>query len=70
MRATDEQIVAAIRAYWAEHGFSPSLRDVGKMVGLKSAAAVGRRIAMLRDAGVLTYEDGVPRSIVMRSRDE
>ena len=68
-KATDEQILDAIAAYIEEHGYSPSSRDVGRMVGLRSASTVMGRLRMLRDAGLLRFDDKVPRSIVLVSRD-
>lgn len=68
-KVTDEEIVEAIRGYWEEHGYSPSLRDVGRMVGLRSASTVMGRLRLLRESGALTFDDKVPRSIVLRSRD-
>ena len=68
-KATDEQILDAIAAYIGEHGYSPSSRDVGRMVGLRSASTVMGRLRLLRESGALTFDDKVPRSIVLVSRD-
>lgn len=69
MKATDEQILDMIARYVSEHGYSPSMRDVAEMAGLKSTSSIHRRLRLLRDAGKLTFDDRISRSIVLRSQD-
>jgi len=61
--ATDQDILDFIEQYVRVHGFSPSLADIGRGVGLTSRSAILRRISKLRERGKLTYMDGVPRTI-------
>lgn len=63
MKATDRQMVVAIRDYVEEHGYSPSFRDLGAAVGIVSAGSVKYRLSSLRDKGLLTYDDLIPRTI-------
>lgn len=63
MRVSDEEILKAIRDYEARHGYSPSIRDVGMACGGMSPGSMKYRIARLRDKGLVTYEDGKPRTL-------
>lgn len=59
---SDEQIVGAIARYVGEHGYSPSVRDVSEAIGI-SLAPTKRRLDMLRKMGVITFKDGMARTI-------
>ena len=63
MKATDEQIVDYIRGYIREHGYSPSLRDIGTAFGIGSVGSVKYRMTSLRGKGLVTFEDRKPRTI-------
>ena len=63
MVATDEQILDAIKAYIDIYGYSPSMRDIGTIVGIKSASAVKSRFEHLRKKGLVTFGDNMPRTI-------
>ena len=47
-----QRIMAAIRALHAEHGFAPSLREIGEACGLKSTSSVQHQLNVL-DASAL-----------------
>lgn len=59
---TDAQVVAVIRAYIDSHGYSPSMRDIAKAIGL-SVSPTKRRLDLMRDKGLITFESGKPRTI-------
>lgn len=66
----DERCFAAIRSYVAEHGYPPTLAEIGVITGHTSRATVKRRVARLVDRGwVTTAGPGVPRSIVVVRTD-
>lgn len=66
MKATDEQIAAAIAEYTREHGYSPSIRDLNGMLGYSSTGSTRTRLIAMRNKGMIDYEDGKPRTIVVR----
>ena len=59
---TDRRVLEAIVEFWAEHGYSPSLREIGKAVG-RAPSVVSRHLAYLRNKGLIAYDDGITRSI-------
>jgi repressor LexA len=70
--ATNEQgeavrvaMVGAIKRYIQRHGYPPTVREIGAMVGLKSSASVQRHIEKLFKEGKLETdaEPGTPRAI-------
>lgn len=63
MKVTNGQILEAIRRYRNEHGYSPSMREVGASVGIKSPSAIKYRLGRLRQLGLVSYEDGMPRTL-------
>jgi repressor LexA len=64
---TDEvtaQVYAFIRAYFDEHGFAPSLRDIGAACYL-SPSNVVRYLDRLEARGLISREIRKPRSIAL-----
>ncbi|MEV0677851.1 transcriptional repressor LexA [Actinosynnema sp. NPDC050436] len=62
-----QQILAAIRDWVVRHGYSPSTRQIGEAVGLRSTSAVSRHLAALEDLGFLRRGDAVSRPIDVRA---
>ena len=67
MTERDEAIAAFVRAYWAERGYSPSLREIGAAVGMRSTSMVRYRLDKLEAAGVIERTPGISRSIRLRA---
>jgi len=59
------QILAAITTHIAEHGYAPSIREIGKIVGLKSTSSVKHQLEMLEDKGCLKISRKKGRAIEM-----
>ncbi len=57
------QVYEAIRTHIAEHGFAPTLREIGDLVGLKSPSSVKHQIQSLQDHGLLRVNAGKGRAI-------
>ena len=45
----------AIRDYIEEYGFSPTLRDLGKILGKNSTATIWARLKILKRKGYIDY---------------
>jgi repressor LexA len=60
------QILDFIVDHQSEHGFPPSVREIGSAVGLKSPATVKSHLDNLRDAGFLRTHPTKPRAIEVR----
>ncbi len=60
-----QQIYDYIRAFQAEHGYPPSVREIGEAVGLSSPSTVHFHLKGLEEAGVITKAAGKTRAISM-----
>jgi repressor LexA len=59
------KIVQVIEAYFREHGCSPSNREIAKRAGLASTSSVSHHLRKLRAAGLVSYDDGHPRTVTV-----
>lgn len=64
-KASDESIVSFISRYRREHGYAPSVREIMVGTGYESPWTVRRRLGQMRDRGIITFDDGKPRTIVV-----
>ena len=58
-----EQILDFIREFCASHGFGPTIREIGRGVGLQSASTVAGYLNRMTRDGLITSIPGTPRSI-------
>lgn len=58
-----ELIVAFVGKFFTEHGYAPTMREVGRGVGLTSPSSTRHHLLHLRSAGELTWTDGIARSL-------
>lgn len=65
-----EAILAFLRDYQAEFGYSPSIREITDAVGLKGTYATRVHLHRLADEGKLRIRAGVSRSIVLEVVDD
>jgi repressor LexA len=63
---TDRQqrILDAIRAFTAERGYPPSVREIGERVGLSSSSTVQSHLKTLERRGLLKRDPTKPRALV------
>lgn len=59
-----EEILAFINQFSAEHGYAPSVREIAAGVGLRSTASVSYHLDRLRDQGMLTGPAGKKRVLL------
>lgn len=57
------QILRVIERYIADHGCSPSSREIAAAAGLKSPSTALRYLKQLKADGYVTYQPGVPRTV-------
>lgn len=62
MKVNDLEIMDAIDAFIAEHGYCPSFRDLSDALGIGISATKHRLDRMRRDK-LVTFEDGKARTI-------
>ncbi len=58
----DRQIVSSIQTYINEHGYAPTIREIAANVG-RSLETVHRRLADLKDQGVVTQDGTKARTL-------
>ena len=63
--AKREEIVQFIAAYYLEHRYPPSVREVGEGVGLTSSATVWHHLRQLERDGRIQRDPKVPRSLLI-----
>ncbi len=61
-----QRILATIRDWVVRHGYSPSTREIGDAVGLRSSSAVSKHLASLEDKGFLRRSAAMSRPIDVR----
>ena len=57
------EIFDYVKTYAREHGYPPTVRDIGKAIGLTSSSTVHAHLANLEKLGVLKRDPTKPRAI-------
>lgn len=63
MTERQQLVLDAVQAYWAEHGYGPTVRDIAAAVGRTSPASVHRILTILRAEGKIAWNPQQPRTI-------
>src|SRR5271154_2479526 len=63
-----QEIFDFIRKYSARYGYPPTVRDIGKAVGLASSSTVHAHLANLENIGLLWRVPSKPRAIELLYR--
>jgi repressor LexA len=58
-----QEIVDFIKKYSARYGYPPTVRDIGRAIGLTSSSTVHAHLANLEKAGMLRRDPSKPRAI-------
>ncbi|KAA2266537.1 transcriptional repressor LexA [Solihabitans fulvus] len=61
-----QHILATIQDWVVRHGYSPSTRQIGDAVGLRSSSSVSKHLASLEDKGFLRRSSTMSRPIDVR----
>lgn len=59
------EVLAAIRRYIDEHGYGPSNRDLGRILGIRSTNGVADHLTALARKGAITRPSGTARAITI-----
>jgi repressor LexA len=57
------EIVTAIKLYYEKHGFSPSIREISDMTGIKSTSTIHRHLDIIESRGIISRFKNSPRII-------
>ena len=63
-----QEIFDFIKSYSARYGYPPTVRDIGKAVGLTSSSTVHAHLANLEKLGLLRRDPSKPRAIELLDR--
>jgi repressor LexA len=66
LTARQRKIVRFISGWIREHGYSPSMREIGRAAGLTSTSSVEHQLAALQAKGYLRRATGCPRTVEVR----
>ncbi len=58
-----QEIFDFVKLYVSEHGYPPTVRDIGKAIGLASSSTVHAHLANLEKVGLLRRDPSKPRAI-------
>ena len=58
-----QEIVDFIKSYSGKHGYPPTVRDIGKAIGLTSSSTVHAHLSNLEKIGLLRRDPTKPRAI-------
>ena len=64
-----DQILLFIQAFSAEKGFGPTIREIGKAVGLRSTSTVAGYLNRMSKAGLISSIPSSPRSLRVIEQD-
>lgn len=65
MTAKDQEMYNIIMLYIAQNGFSPTIRELCTMTGLKSTSSVHNRLKKLENLGKIQKLSECPRTITV-----
>ena len=63
-----QEIFDFIKRYSSRHGYPPTVRDIGKAVGLASSSTVHAHLANLEKIGLLRRDPSKPRALELLDR--
>lgn len=66
----EERIYVFVRDFIADHGYSPSYREIADGVGLRSTSTVLYHLDVLAKDGRVDYVRHSPRTVHIPSREE
>ena len=58
-----QEIFDFVKKYVGEHGYPPTVRDIGKAIGLTSSSTVHAHLANLEKLGLLRRDPTKPRAL-------
>jgi repressor LexA len=62
-----DKVLNAIKFYYRMFGYSPSVRDIADLCGLKSTNTVYQHLQTLKEKGIISMEESKARAIRLLS---
>ncbi|UAW07781.1 transcription regulator [Psychrobacillus phage PVJ1] len=63
MSERQKEIYEYIKSFILENKYSPSIREIGEAVGLKSPATVHHHLDKMRENGYIDFASALPRTL-------
>jgi repressor LexA len=70
LTARQREILAFVNEHSAQHGYPPTVREIGTAVGLTSSSTVHAHLANLERLGLLRRDPAKPRALNLVGRDQ
>lgn len=61
-----EEIFNKLKQYIKEHGYSPSVRELGQLMGLKSSETISTHLKKIKAKGYIDYNPKKHRSLIIK----
>ena len=68
LHSTTALVLEAIKAFWAEEGFGPSIRNIMDATDISSTYVVRHHIIKLGREGIIKRTPGIARSYVLTEK--
>ncbi len=65
IRRNEEAILAFVRDFWRDNGYSPSIKEIGTATNITSSSVVAYGLRTLAQRRLIRYTPHVSRSIVI-----
>ncbi|MDA8370563.1 MAG: transcriptional repressor LexA [Nocardiopsaceae bacterium] len=66
LTARQQSVLSCIHRYVRQHGYPPSIREIGDAVGLSSPSSVAHQLKVLQRKGYLRRDPNRPRAVEIR----
>lgn len=63
LTARQQAVLEVLRQYTAEHGYPPTVREIGDVLGMASSSTVHSHLAALERAGIIERDPTKPRAL-------
>ena len=70
LTARQREILAFVNEHSAQHGYPPTVREIGTAVGLTSSSTVHAHLANLERLGLLRRDPAKPRALNLVGREQ
>lgn len=67
LTSTQDKILKAIKFYYHRFGYSPSVRDIADLCGIKSTNTVQRHLQVLKEKRLICMQESKARAIRLLS---
>lgn len=63
----DQKVLRVVQKFIERKGYPPSVRQIARVLGLKSSSGVHKSLVRLREEGLVQWEEGQLRTLHLTS---